>query len=190
MRRYRNTRPTLPSWWMLALRGSLAILFGLAMLFLPGIALLAFIAVFATYCILDGLLSVTVALREWKRWHRWGWMLFGGVITLLAGVLAIFYPEKTALILLYIIASWVVLLGIGEITAAFILREYLIQEWALILVGVLSLAFGLFLFIHPGAGLLSVLWLVGLYSISSGVLIIVRAFQLRSWTSLVITQTR
>lgn len=173
----------LRNWWMLALRGLLAIIFGLIALFAPGIALLAFIAVFAVYAIIDGVVAVTVAIRERESLKRWGWVLFEGIISILAGIFAFFYPVKTALILLFIVAAWAILTGILEIVTAIALREHLSHEWALILAGIVSIVFGLILFIFPGAGLLSLLWLVGIYSICFGVLFIVRAFQLRSWAS-------
>ncbi len=171
------------NWWMLALRGVLAIIFGLVALFFPGIALLAFIAVFAVYAIIDGIVAVGVAIRERATASRWWWVLIEGILSILAGIFAIFYPGETALILLYIVAAWAILTGITEIVTAITLREYLAHEWALIIAGAISIVFGIILFIRPGAGLLSILWLVGIYSIIFGVLFIVRAFQFRSWAS-------
>jgi uncharacterized membrane protein HdeD (DUF308 family) len=161
----------------------LAIIFGLIVLFLPGIALLAFIWVFAVYAIVDGIVAVVVAIRERESLNRWGWVLVEGVLSIVAGILAFAYPRETALVLLFIIAAWAVLTGIMEIVAAFSMREHVSHEWALALAGILSIVFGIILFAHPGAGILAILWLVGIYSIIFGALFIVRAFQLRSWAS-------
>lgn len=173
----------LRNWWMLALRGVLAILFGLVALFFPGIALLAFVLVFAAYAIIDGIVAVIVAIQERNILRRWWWVLIEGILSVAAGVLAFLYPGITALVLLYIVAAWAVFTGIMEIVAAIVLREYIAREWVLALAGVLSLLFGVILFIFPGAGLLSILWLVGIYSIIFGVLFLIRAFQARSWAS-------
>ena len=173
----------LRNWWMLALRGLLAIIFGLIALFFPGIALFAFIFVFAAYAIIDGIVAVIVAVRERGSLSRWGWVLFEGILSILAGILAFAYPGITALVLLYIVAVWAIVTGIMEIVAAFVLREYVSREWALALAGILSIVFGIILFVRPGVGLLSILWLVGIYGIVFGVLFIIRAFQLRSWAS-------
>ena len=70
-----------------------------------------------------------------------------------------------------------------EIVAAFAIRGFAAREWTLGLAGIVSILFGIVLFICPGAGLLSILWLVGIYGIVFGILFIVRAFQLRSWSS-------
>ena len=85
--------------------------------------------------------------------------------------------------LLYIIAAWAIVTGIMEIVAAFAIREFVSREWLLALAGIVSVAFGILLFFFPGAGILSILWLVGIYGIVFGLLFIVRAFQLRSWAS-------
>ena len=74
-----------------------------------------------------------------------------------------------------------------EIAAAFVLRELVSRDWALAVAGILSVVFGILLFFYPSAGILSILWLVGIYAIVFGVLFVIRAFQLRSWASSVST---
>lgn len=179
----------LRNWWMLALRGLLAIIFGLIALFLPGLALLAFIYVFAAYTLVDGVVAVLVAIRERGSLSRWGWILFEGALSIVAGLLAFAYPGITAWVLLYIVAAWAIVTGITEIAAAFVIPEYRSREWAMALAGLLSVVFGLVLFVFPGAGLLSLLWLVGIYGIVFGILFIIRAFQLRAWASSVAVPT-
>ena len=171
------------TWWLLALRGVLSIILGLVALLAPGIALLAFITVFAVYAILDGVTAVIVALRERGVLRRWGLVLAEGILSILAGVFAFAYPGETAIILLYIVAAWAIITGIMEIAAVFVIRGSMAQEWSLAIAGILSVLFGIVLFIRPGLGLLSILWLVGIYAIIFGVLFIVRAFQFRSRSS-------
>ena len=171
------------NWWMLALRGVLAIIFGLIALLAPGIALLAFVYVFAVYALIDGIMAVYIAIRERGSLSRWAWVLFEGILGIIAGIVAFVYPGLTALVLLYIVAIWAVVTGIMEIVTAIAIRGFAAREWALGLAGILSIIFGIVLFIFPGAGLLSILWLVGIYGIVFGILFIVRAFQMRSWAS-------
>ena len=171
------------NWWMLAVRGVLAIIFGLIALFAPGIALLAFVYVFGVYALIDGIMALYIAIRERDSLSRWAWVLFEGLLSIIAGIVAFVYPGLTALVLLYIVAIWAVVTGIMEIVTAIAIRGFAAREWALGLAGILSIIFGIVLFIFPGAGLLSILWLVGIYGIVFGVLFIVRAFQMRSWAS-------
>jgi len=171
------------NWWMLALRGVLAIIFGLIALLAPGIALLAFVYVFGVYALIDGIMAAYIAIRERGSLSRWAWILFEGLLGIIAGIVAFIYPGLTALVLLYIVAIWAVVTGIMEIVTAIAIRGFTAREWALGLAGILSILFGIVLFIFPGTGLLSILWLVGVYSIVFGILFIVRAFQMRSWAS-------
>src|SRR6266849_5875203 len=171
------------NWWIMALRGLLAIIFGLVALVAPGIALLAFIYVFAAYAIVDGGIAIITAIQERDLLYRWGWILFEGILSILVGIIAFANPNLTAQALLYIIAVYAIVTGVMEIAAAFALRELVSRDWALALAGILSVVFGILLFLYPSAGILSILWLVGIYGIVFGVLFIVRAFQLRSWAS-------
>jgi uncharacterized membrane protein HdeD (DUF308 family) len=169
------------NWRMLALRGILAVLFGLIALLFPGIALLAFIYVFGVYALIDGIIAVVVSLRERDSLSRWGWLLFEGILSIIAGLVAFALPGLTALVLLYLVAAWAIATGVLEIVAALVIRMFEAREWLLMLAGILSVGFGILLIKYPGAGLLSLLWLVGIYAIVFGILFIIRAFQLRSW---------
>src|SRR5260370_8155555 len=171
----------------MALRGLLAIIFGLVALVAPGIALLAFIYVFADYAIVDGGIAIITAIQERDLLYRWGWILFEGILRIVVGIIGFGNPGLTALVLLYFIAAWAIVTGLMEIVAAFAIREFVSREWVLALAGILSVAFGVILFFFPGTGILSILWLVGIYGIVFGLLFIVRAFQLRSWASSVTT---
>jgi uncharacterized membrane protein HdeD (DUF308 family) len=86
----------------------------------------------------------------------------------------------TAIVLLYLIAAWAVVTGIFEIATAIRLRQEIRGEWALIIGGVLSVLFGVILaVIGPVAGLLSLIWLIGIYAVAFGILMLITAFQVR-----------
>src|SRR5258707_8971813 len=149
------------------LRGVFAIIFGLIALLIPRIALLALIYVFAAYALVDGILAVVVAVAERRSLPRWGWLLVEGVAGIIVGILAFAWPGLTALVLLYFVAAWAIVTGVLEIAAAFTTGS-----WLLAIAGVLSVVFAIILFVHPGAGLLAILWLVGISAIIYGVILI------------------
>ncbi len=175
------TRAHTPSWWVLALRGLVAILFGLAALFWPGLILAVLIVLFGLYALVDGVLAVVAAFRSSGRGMRRPLLLIEGVLGILFGILALFWPDLTALTLLYIIAFWAIATGVFEIVAAIHLRKEITGEWMLAVSGAASVLFGLLLVFFPGEGALAVIWIIGAYALIFGVLLLALAFRLRSW---------
>ncbi len=168
--------------WALIARGILSIIWGIIALVVPRIALLVFIYVFAAYALINGILVVIWAIRERDVAPYWGLLLVEGVVGIVIGVLAFFWPSETALILLFLIAFWAIITGIIEVITVFIARGDTAQEWLLGIAGGVSIVFGLILLFNPLVGLLALLWVVGIYAIIYGVLLIVRALQSRGST--------
>jgi uncharacterized membrane protein HdeD (DUF308 family) len=171
-------------WWALALRGAVAILFGLAALLRPDIALEALILLFGAYALVDGVFAI-VGVFGGTRGGTPRWLLLiEGIAGILAGLIAFFLPGLTAIVLLYLIAVWAIITGISEIATAIRLRREIMGEWALIVGGALSILFGVILaVIGPVAGLLSLIWLIGIYAIAFGILMLVTAFSVRGGNS-------
>ncbi|WP_069805529.1 HdeD family acid-resistance protein [Thermogemmatispora onikobensis] len=168
------------SWWILAIRGVAAILFGIAALLWPHLTLLVLIYLFGAYALVDGLVAVAVAFQERNVVGHWWILLIEGLAGILAGLLAFFWPGITALVLLGLVAAWAILTGVIEVAAALSFRRAFGLEWTLILAGAVSILLGIALALSPAAGLLALVWLIGLYAIVFGVLQLIRAFQFRS----------
>jgi uncharacterized membrane protein HdeD (DUF308 family) len=168
------------NWWALALRGLLAVLFGFAALSLPLDTLAAVGRVFGIYAILEGVLVVLIGIRGTR--YR-GAFIAEGAFGIVAGLVAVAWPGITALVLLYVVAIWAILSGVAEMIAAVSLRREIEGEWALFLVGVLSVALGVAMAVLPGVGLLSLVWLVGLYALVVGIALIVLGFRVRGLRS-------
>ena len=167
------------SWWSLALRGLVAVLFGLAALFWPGLVLEVLILFFGAYALVDGIFALVAAFRSSGHGMRRPLLLIEGVIGILFGILALFWPGLTALTLLYIIAFWAILSGIARIVMAIMLRREIENEWSIALSGVLSVILGIVLILLPGAGLLAYTWLVGILALAVGIALIYYAFRVR-----------
>jgi uncharacterized membrane protein HdeD (DUF308 family) len=172
------------NWWAMALRGVVALLFGIAAFMLPGVMLWALVALFGAYALVDGIFALISAfrrdVRREVRGERWWALLFEGVIGIAIGVLTFIWPKLTAMGLVYMIAFWAILTGALEVITAVRLRHAIRGEWLMALIGILSMGFGLLLAIFPLAGALSLMWLIGAYAIAIGVLMIALGFKLRS----------
>src|SRR5262249_25849351 len=167
------------NWWAVGLRGLAAVIFGILTLVVPRMTLIALIALFGAYALVDGIIAVYLAIRGHESNHQWGWLLVEGIAGVLVGIVTFRWPGVTALALLAFIAAWAILTGIGEIFVAIELRRVLNDEWLLLLGGAASVVFGLLLIIFPGTGALALLVVIGTYAIVFGVLLLGLAWRLR-----------
>jgi uncharacterized membrane protein HdeD (DUF308 family) len=157
------------NWWVFVVRGVIAILFGLAALIWPGITVSVLIVIYGIYALADGIRAMC-GLLAGRRYAVWWAQLLQGLLGIAAGLIALAWPGITALALLWVIAFWAILTGVMQIAAAITLRNEIDNEWFLILGGFLSVALGVAFMILPVAGILSLVWLLGIYAILFGFL--------------------
>jgi len=169
------------NWWLVVLRGVLAILFGLSAFIWPGITLLTLIVIFGVYAIVDGVLAIITGFSRTKESPRWWTFLVEGLISIGAGIVALVWPSLATLVLIYLIAFWAVFTGILEIAAAVRLRHEIDNEWFLALGGVLSIGLGILLFLQPAAGSLAIIWMIAGYALIFGILLVILGIRLRNW---------
>jgi uncharacterized membrane protein HdeD (DUF308 family) len=168
------------TWWMFALRGAVALLFGILALAWPGLTLLWLVALFAAFALISGGVSVVASIRNRKVEDHWWLALLLGLVSLGAGIIAIFHPDLTALVLVLLMGANAIVTGIMDIAMAARLRKAAFRgKTLLILAGLVSLAFGVLVFLFPGAGALALVWLVSFYAILSGVLLLGAAWRAR-----------
>jgi uncharacterized membrane protein HdeD (DUF308 family) len=167
-------------WWVFVVRGIAAILFGVMALVWPGPTLLVLTYMFGAYVLVDGITMLVALIRgdALARRHAWAVGMMG-VIGIVAGIVTFFWPDITALTLLYVIALWAIAMGVLQMIAAIDLRREIDGEFWMGLGGLLSVIFGVYLIVFPGAGALSVIWLVGFYAIVFGASSIGLALRLR-----------
>lgn len=167
------------SWPALALRGGVGVLFGLYAILHPFGAVAGLALVFGAFAFIDGALNIVAALRQREHGGPWGGLLAAGALAIAAGSLTIWYPLVTATFLVYVIAAYAIITGVGQVVAAVRLRREIRGEWLLILAGVLSVLFGLAVLVAPLAGAVVIATWIGVYALFTGVLLLVLAFRLR-----------
>lgn len=169
------------NWWLVALRGLLAILFGAAAFIWPGLTWLVLILMFGVYAILDGIIAMVSGVSQSRYSPRWWVFLVEGFISLIAGVIVLLQPGLAGFALVIVIAVWAVLTGIMEIIAAIRLRREIRNEWMLGFGGFLSIMLGLLMLFQPAAGGLVITLMVGAYALIFGMLLLALSFRLRSF---------
>jgi uncharacterized membrane protein HdeD (DUF308 family) len=166
------------NWWTFTLRGVLALLFGILAFVAPGATLATLIFVFGFFAILNGLFALYAAWNL-RSFDRWWVLLLEGLLGIAAGVIAFVWPGAAALAFLSIIAVWAILVGILQIVAAIRLRQEIENEWSLGLGGLASVIFGVLLVVWPRSGLVTISWIIGLYAIAFGIMLLVLGSRLR-----------
>ena len=142
-------------------------------------ALAALILLFGAYALVDGVFAIVGVFGGTRSGTPRWLLLLEGVIGILAGIVAFVNPGLTAIALLYLVAAWAIVTGLAEIATGIRLRQEITGEWALILGGVLSVIFGVILAVLPAVGILSLIWLIGIYAVVFGVLMLIAAFRVR-----------
>lgn len=175
----RNPFAGLP-WWALALRGVFAILFGLIAVIFPFAALGSLVLVLSAYLAADGVLAIVSAVRAARAGERWAWLGVEGVLNIGAALVALFLPGLTVLALVILLAAWAVVSGIAMLVAAFRGREG--KLW-LGLGGVISVVWGVLLYIQPIAGAVVLTFWLGLYALAFGFVLLVMGFRVRNRTT-------
>jgi uncharacterized membrane protein HdeD (DUF308 family) len=165
---------------MFLVRGILAILFGIATLVMPGITLIVLVVLFGGYALVDGVVLSVLAIKDREIHPAWWLMLLTGLVSIGAGIVTFGWPGITAVSLFYIIIAYAFATGIFEVLYAIRFRKVIEGAWLLVLDGILSVAFGILLIAQPVAGALTVLWLIGVYAIAYGAMLVMLAFRLRN----------
>ncbi|MCJ2049163.1 HdeD family acid-resistance protein [Methylobacterium sp. J-070] len=166
------------NWWVIALRGVIAIGFSILALATPVSTLISLILIFAAYMLVDGLFAIVASLRAARHSKRWGALFFGGLVNIVTGVLAAAWPGITALVFVVMTAVWSIVSGGAMLMAAIHLkRDH--GRWWLALGGLSSIAFGIILVLAPFAGAVVLTWWIGIYAFVFGVAMLALAFRLR-----------
>jgi uncharacterized membrane protein HdeD (DUF308 family) len=164
---------------MFLFRGIAAILFGILTFAWPKLTLSVLVLLFGIFAVISGITAVVAALRNTHE-EGWGLLLFEGILSTLAGAIALAWPGITALAFLYVLAAWAIVTGVLQIIAPLSFPMSGGRAFLTVLAGLLSVVFGILIAAQPASGLLAVVWLIGLYAILVGIAYLVVYFQARS----------
>ena len=168
------------TWWVLALQGACALAFGILALLWPDITLLWLVALFAAYALIAGVMTVVGVVRNRRREEYWWLLLLLGLSSIAAGVIAVLHPDLTALVLVLLMGANALVNGVLHIALAIQLRKVIRGEWLMVSAGIVSIVFGILVFLFPGAGALALVWLISAYAILIGILLLAVALRARA----------
>jgi uncharacterized membrane protein HdeD (DUF308 family) len=172
--------------WILA-RGILALILGVVALKWPLGTLFAFTLLFAAYALVDGFASLIGGIQGGSAGERRTGLVLRGILGIAVGVVFVAMPLLStftyAWTTIVLLALWSILAGIAEIGAAIRVRKEIEGEFLMFLSGLFSVLLGCaiiyFLLQNPAVTILSAAWLIAVYALASGVVLVILAFRLR-----------
>jgi len=173
------------SWWMLAIRGIIALLFGLAVFIRPTL-FTNFVYLFGIFAIVDGIIAVGTSFDERSPANRWWIVLLEGLVGIVFGILAMVLAVSS---LLYVIAIWALVMGILELASVFPMQRSFAHEWTMVIGGIVSVVLGIVFFFFTGKSVSSLYWLIGIFAIVFGVMMFARSVQFKSAMDMTPTAT-
>jgi uncharacterized membrane protein HdeD (DUF308 family) len=171
------------NWWALLIRGIAAVIFGILAFAWPGATLFVICILFGAYAFVDGVFAIVAAVRAAQAHERWWPFVIEGIVGLAIAAVTFYDISITFLALYFTVAVWAFVTGIIEIGAGIQLRKSIANEFLLILAGLASIVFGIFMFWHPIAATIAIVWIIATYAIVFGIIMIALAFRLRGHSS-------
>ncbi|MBP7370808.1 MAG: HdeD family acid-resistance protein [Arenimonas sp.] len=168
------------SWWLIFLRGIIAIAFGVLLITKPDTSLAGLILFFGIYTLIDGLFSSWSAISHRNERDNWKMLLLSGLCGIAIGLITLLTPAVTLIVLLSFVAIWCIVTGLIQIITAIRLRAEIQGEWWMILSGLVSVVFGIYLLTNTSVGIQSTLWVIGFFAILFGVLLVALSFKVKS----------
>lgn len=167
-------------WWVPVMRGIFLLILGGIMLANPLWSVTALIWIFGAFAIIDGVIALVEAFTKRKEAGA-GWWLLTGIISLAIGLVAVVWTDKTATFIFWIIAIWVLLVGILQIIGSIVRYRAKDPVWMWLLAsGLVSFLIGLLLITHPQTSVKVVVVILGLFAFVAGVLLVVGGFAAKS----------
>lgn len=164
------------NWAWVLVRGVFTIIFGAMAVFWPGITLYALIILFGAYAIVDGVTAIVMGTR---RSYGRGFLITMGVLGIVAGLIALLWPDISALALLYVIALWAIVTGIGSIVSGFGVSRDAGGRWLFIISGLAGVVLGILLLVNPEEGAVALVVTIGFFAIIWGFFTVFTAVRLR-----------
>ena len=168
------------NWWLMTLKGVLAIGFGIVALIRQYPLIKSSLAIsFGMLVLASGIMIITGAFLHKKINPRWIWWLVEGILDLLIGAFFVFQPELAKAFFLFFLALWACIIGIIQILTSFRMISYMGRWWVMLITGVFSILFAILIFINPFYAKYNLISIIGVACIIFGLIMVFLSRTLR-----------
>ncbi|WP_283390612.1 HdeD family acid-resistance protein [Millionella massiliensis] len=182
MRKMESTGRAVRNWWLLLLLGIAVFITGIFIFTYPGASYVALALTFAVLILVAGVVNIALAATNSNAAVGRGWLLAGGIMELLIGLMLMVYPSVSAATLPFFLAFWLMFRSLGLIGTGSDLMSLKVPGglWTII-VGSLLLLCSVLILVHPVLfGVEAVVIWVGISFLMAGISLSVLAFELKS----------
>lgn len=164
-------------WKGILVRGIIAVIFGTIAIFAPSLGLELLVLLFGAFALVDGIVAFFVGFST-----RSSLFVLEGIVGVLVGLFVFFYTLSAIVLFLLLVSVWAVVTGVIEIIAAFQLRKHIANEIWLFCVGIVSVLFGIMVFVNPVVSGIAIAFVIGVYAVFFGVFLSALAFRVKDYT--------
>jgi len=168
-----------PMWEAMMVRGIAGILFGIAAVFWPGLTLVSLVYLFSIYILVSGIVGLVTGVSHLVKGKKWFLGLLLGFAELAVGVYLVRHPGVTFATLVLIIGLVLVARGVLEVVMGFTEDSAATNKTLLVIGGLLATIVGIFIMVQPAAGGVAFVWVLGLYALITGPMLIAMALDVK-----------
>jgi len=166
-------------WWVLVVQGILGVLFGIFAILNPGATLVTLALIFGAWAIISGVSSIAEGWRVAESRGRSWPFAASGIVSIVAGVLAVLVPPAAIGGLILFLGAWLVVAGVMEAYAAYRIRDEISNEWIIAIAGIARAVLGLIILAVPIVGVILTVTTIAYVAIAAGVMAIALGWRLR-----------
>lgn len=167
-------------WWIGVVEGSIAVLFGIAAVFWPGLTLVTLVYLFGAYVLVWSVLEMLKGVMSVGKSNHWFLTLIFGLFGLGVGVYLVRHPAVTFTTLVLLIGFVLIVRGLVNIISPFLERGADATSKVLsVIAGIVALVVGIIVLREPVSGGVAFVWILGLFALIFGPITIASAFDMR-----------
>ena len=164
-------------WWQPVVAGLITLIIGGVAMAWPDITLWFVIVLFGAIMFIQGIMAIIASFVVKNENPMWVVMFLVGPVSVILGGVIMAWPDLTALVVLYIIAAWFLIMGMLMVVWGFRHRaEEVPGRTIYMILGLMAVVFSFVAFLYPDATALSIVWLIGLFAVIFGVLMVIAGF--------------
>lgn len=166
-------------WWLIMVQSVLAIFFGIAAIFWPGLTLVTLDYLFSAFVLIWGIIEIVHGLMSISRRDTWWLTLLFGLAGLVIGVYLVRHPDVRFATFILLIAVALIVRGVFDVLGTFLDNRSTTSRILMLIAGVAGIAAGIITLLQPAAGGVAFVWVLGLYALIFGVITFTVALEAR-----------